>query len=133
MPHSPGFRGRRSASKGEGRSRLDFPLIHDVGSSYQPQNNTNNIKGLAFYHEIRWSLRLLITSLLLSASALLHSCIVISFPYIESMYEKVKSKFQPISFCFPFNRRVIRGSCTLLQNCPPSHGFPLDYRIIDHR
>src|SRR5262249_29441199 len=46
----------RSASKGEGRSRLDFPLIHDVGSSYQPQNNTNNIKGLAFYHEIRWSL-----------------------------------------------------------------------------
>ena len=30
-PHSPGFRGRRNASKGEDRSRLDFPLIHDVG------------------------------------------------------------------------------------------------------
>jgi predicted transposase YbfD/YdcC len=28
--HSPGFRGRRSASEGEGRSRLDFPLIHYV-------------------------------------------------------------------------------------------------------
>jgi hypothetical protein len=33
FPHSPGFRGRRSASEGEGRSRLDFPLIHDVWSS----------------------------------------------------------------------------------------------------
>jgi hypothetical protein len=43
-PHSPGFRGRQSASKGEGRSRLDFPLIYDAGSSYQPQNNANNIK-----------------------------------------------------------------------------------------
>ncbi len=30
VPHSPGFRGKRSASEGEGRSRLDFPLIHDV-------------------------------------------------------------------------------------------------------
>ena len=29
-PHSPGFRGRRSASEGEGCSRLDFPLVHDV-------------------------------------------------------------------------------------------------------
>src|SRR6516225_10475765 len=54
--HSPGFRGRRSASKGEGRSRHDFPLLHAVGSSDQLQNNANNIKGLAFYHEIRWSL-----------------------------------------------------------------------------
>jgi len=27
-----------------------------VGSSDQPQNNANNIKGLAFYHEIRWNL-----------------------------------------------------------------------------
>ena len=36
VSHSPGFRGRRSAAKGEGRSRLDFPLIHDVRASYQP-------------------------------------------------------------------------------------------------
>jgi hypothetical protein len=28
--HSPGFSGRRIASEGEGRSRLDFPLIPDV-------------------------------------------------------------------------------------------------------
>jgi DNA-binding XRE family transcriptional regulator len=55
-PHSPGFRGRRSASKGEGRSRHDFLLLHAVGSSDQLQNNANNIKGLAFYHAIRWSL-----------------------------------------------------------------------------
>jgi hypothetical protein len=55
-PHSPEFCGRQSASKGEDRLRLDFPLIHDAGPSYQPQNNANNIKGLAFYHEIRWSL-----------------------------------------------------------------------------
>jgi transposase len=27
-----------------------------VGSSDQLQNNANNIKGLAFYHAIRWSL-----------------------------------------------------------------------------
>jgi hypothetical protein len=31
--HSPGFSGRRSASEGEGRSRLDFPLVHDVQPS----------------------------------------------------------------------------------------------------
>src|SRR5262245_22887896 len=30
VSHSPGFCGRRSASEDEGRSRLDFPLIHDV-------------------------------------------------------------------------------------------------------
>jgi hypothetical protein len=30
IAHSPGFRGRRSASEGEGRSRLAFLLIHDV-------------------------------------------------------------------------------------------------------
>ena len=56
LPHSPGFRGRRNASKGEGRARLDFPLILAVGSSDQLQNNANNIKGLAFYHKIRWNL-----------------------------------------------------------------------------
>ena len=28
-----------------------------MGSSDQLQNNANNIKGLAFYHEIRWSLK----------------------------------------------------------------------------
>jgi len=35
---------------------IDFPLLHAVGSSDQLQNNTNNIKGLAFYHAIRRSL-----------------------------------------------------------------------------
>ena len=30
--HSIGFRGRRIASYGEGRSTLDFPLIHDTQS-----------------------------------------------------------------------------------------------------
>jgi hypothetical protein len=35
---------------------IDFPLLHAVGSSDQLLNNANNIKGLAFYHEIRWSL-----------------------------------------------------------------------------
>src|SRR5262249_31331095 len=30
FPQSPGFRGRRSASEGAGRSRLDFLLIHGV-------------------------------------------------------------------------------------------------------
>jgi hypothetical protein len=37
---------------------IDFPLLHAVGSSDQLQNNANNIKGLAFYHEIRWSLEI---------------------------------------------------------------------------
>src|SRR5262249_21247197 len=55
-PHSIAFRGRRIASDGECRSRLDFPLIPDVQSSYPSQNNVNNIKALEFYHEIRWSL-----------------------------------------------------------------------------
>jgi hypothetical protein len=31
-------------------------VIHDAGSSDQPQNNANNINGLAFYYEIRWGL-----------------------------------------------------------------------------
>jgi cytochrome d ubiquinol oxidase subunit I len=31
--HSPGFRGRRSASEGEGRPHLDVSLIHDGKSS----------------------------------------------------------------------------------------------------
>ena len=35
---------------------IDFPLLHAVGSSDQLQNNANNIKVLAFYHEIRWGL-----------------------------------------------------------------------------
>jgi hypothetical protein len=56
FPHSPGSSGRRSASEGEDHSHPDFPLIHDVQSSCQPQNNVNNIKALEFYHEIRWSL-----------------------------------------------------------------------------
>jgi hypothetical protein len=56
IPHSPGSSGRRSASEGEDHSHPDFPLIHDVPSSCQPQYNVNNIKALEFYHEIRWSL-----------------------------------------------------------------------------
>src|SRR5262249_38741727 len=47
-------------SEGEGHSRPDFPLLHDVQSSYQPKTNVNNIKTLGFYHEIRWSLEFLI-------------------------------------------------------------------------
>jgi phage N-6-adenine-methyltransferase len=56
QPHSPGSSGRRSASEGEGHSRPDFPLIHDVQLSCQLKNNVNNIKALEFCHEIRWSL-----------------------------------------------------------------------------
>src|SRR5207244_1761810 len=36
FPHSIGFSGRRIASYGEGRSTLDFPLIHDAQSQDQP-------------------------------------------------------------------------------------------------
>jgi hypothetical protein len=39
-----------SALFGEDHSHPDFPLIHDVQSSCQPQNNVNNIKVLEFYH-----------------------------------------------------------------------------------
>ena len=56
MAHSPESRGRRSASESAGHSRPDFPLIHNVQSSCQSQNNINNIKALEFYHEIRWGL-----------------------------------------------------------------------------
>ena len=56
MSHALALRGRRSASKGAGRSRRDVPLIHDVGSSYQQKNNANAIKGVVFYHAIQWSL-----------------------------------------------------------------------------
>ena len=50
FPHSPGFRGKRSALEGEGLSRLDVPLLHDVWPSQPQHNNINNINGLAFYH-----------------------------------------------------------------------------------
>ena len=35
--------------------------LADVTSPDQCENNFNNIKGLAFYHEIRWSLIFFIT------------------------------------------------------------------------
>jgi hypothetical protein len=40
----------------EGRSALDFPLIHDARLQDTPYNEVNNIKRLKFYHSIRGSL-----------------------------------------------------------------------------